>query len=146
MLAKKVFFINCLLSCFHLVGTGLFAIRNLKKGEEITRFGFPNFVSAKECGRTQYEREDWWGTFATLNALPYDNVIFQQNGLVYDFAPPGDDKNQWFWINHSSLHANATPKWNGRQMIFRATKNIRKNQEILFCYNNHQTPPDDWIQ
>ena len=125
-------------------GSGLFSETRFRSGQVVTQFGLPNFVRRIECGMLLAQRQEWWDCFSHLNSLPIDNVIFLHDGLVYDFQPPGEDGNVWYFINHSSKSANVEPVWENAQLVFRATKNIPKGAEILFQYNNIQTVPSDW--
>ena len=109
----------------------------------MTRFFLPNFVLAEICGQTLSEKQDWWDCFSSMNSLPFDNVIFWDDGLIYDFCPPGEG-NMWFFINHSKVKFNVMPVWTGRNLIFRAVKPIKKRQEILFCYNTQWCAPQEW--
>ncbi len=138
---KKGTSVFCFICYDGFSGSGLFAKCSIKKQQEITRFLLPNFVKSTDTLSNQIE---WWEEFCELNGLPYDNVIFRDDGLVYDFAPPGE--NCWFFINHSTKFANSKPVWTGRNMIFRAIKNIKKGEEILFCYNSRHKIPSFWFE
>jgi len=131
--------------CFHFsLGSGLFANRYVRIGQEVTRFVLPNFVSSKECGKNLANQQEWWDCFSVLNNLPLDNAIFWNDAIIYDFCPPGEG-NVWFFINHSSHKFNVVPVWTGKNLLFRAVRPIKKGQEIMFCYNKHVPLPKEWV-
>ena len=110
-------------------GLGLFADQNFAKGDRIISLD------------TESTTKDKWFERCTSLSIPSDAAIAYNGRMLYDpIFISNETTSIWYYFNHS-FNPNTKMKKRGTTIIWYATKNVSKHDELTFDYGD---PDPSW--
>ena len=126
-------------------GRGIFACRNIKKGEFICNYG------GKNVTKSYADRKIMPFNKRCEYLIELEEYTLEGRILVYMDSDKKKEKTFGQLINHSALHPNAEPKvysskWNELDIVFISKRNIAKNEQILWDYGKNYSGVNDCVE
>lgn len=105
-------------------GVGVFAIRDIKKGEVLTDYTYQDLNKKKEF--IFLERDQFMLINKNIREVILDRVLYEKDTPILAFLHPNEDAYLMTFMNHS-----ATPNSNGEVALC----DIKKGEEVTFDYH-----------